>query len=144
LPLNLVAAYGLALNPSGAAGTAMLWIGQSVQLLGAPFLALAYAGLVATAIERHPRSGLSRRLSAVGRMALTNYLLQSVVMTAIFYGLGLYGRVSLAVALLMCLVLYGAQLALSPVWLSRHSQGPMEWLWRRLTYGRAAGRERAA
>lgn len=136
LPLNLLAAYGLALNPGGAVGTAMLWIGQSVQLLGAPFLALAYAGIVATLIGRSPGAGLSRRLSAVGRMALTNYLLQSVVMTSVFYGLGLYGRVSLAAALVVCLVLYAAQLVLSPLWLSRFSQGPMEWLWRRLTYGR--------
>lgn len=138
LPLNLLAAYGIVMNTGGAVGTAMLWIGQSAQLLGAPFLALAYAGIVATMIRRFPGSDLARRTAAVGRMALTNYLLQSVVMTSIFYGLGLYGRVSFAVALLMCLVLYAAQLFLSPLWLSRFSQGPMEWLWRRLTYSHGA------
>lgn len=138
LPLNLLAAYGLALNPGGAVGTTMLWIGQSVQLLGAPFLALAYAGIVVTLIRRFSGSSLLHRLSALGRVALTNYLMQSVVMTSIFYGFGLYGRVSLTVALLMGLVLYAAQLVISPLWLSRFSQGPMESLWRWLTYGRKA------
>lgn len=74
-------------------------------------------------------------MSAVGRTAFSNYLLQSVICTAIFYGLGLYGQFSLALALLLCLAIYALQLFVSSVWLSRFRYGPMEWLWRSLTYG---------
>ncbi len=136
LPLNLVAAYAMVLNPGGASGAALLWIGQACQLAGGPVLALSYIGLAATFFQRYAQTGLTRRTSAVGRMALTNYLAQSVVFTAIFYGFGLYGQVSLAPALVMCLVFYVLQLFLSPVWLSCFSHGPVEWLWRILTYGR--------
>ena len=72
-------------------------------------------------------------------MALTNYLAQSVTCTAIFYGFGLYGQVSLAAALMLCGGIYALQLLWSPLWLSRFSYGPMEWLWRRLTYGLKTG-----
>ena len=71
-------------------------------------------------------------------MALTNYLMQSVIMTAIFYGLALYGSLGLAPSLLICAAVYVLQLTLSPIYLSRFSYGPAEWLWRRLTYGRGS------
>jgi uncharacterized protein len=73
-------------------------------------------------------------------MALTNYLMHSLVMTFLYngYGLGLYGKVGPALASLHCLVLFALQLILSPWWLARHRFGPVEWLWRRLTYGRVA------
>ncbi|WP_185960747.1 DUF418 domain-containing protein [Aliidiomarina halalkaliphila] len=73
-----------------------------------------------------------------GRMALTNYLLQSLVFTLIFYGygLGLYGEVGRATATLMAIALYVGQLTASAWWLQRYQYGPMEWLWRSLTYGR--------
>lgn len=75
-------------------------------------------------------------------MALTNYLLQSFIMVAIFYGLGLYGRVGLVAALSLCVPVYAANFVVSALWLNRFSYGPVEWLWRRLTYGRFAARER--
>ena len=71
-------------------------------------------------------------------MALTNYLAHSIVMTFIAngYGLGFYGRVSPAVGLLLTFVLYGLQIPLSGWWLRRFRFGPVEWLWRSLTYRR--------
>ena len=76
--------------------------------------------------------------SYVGRMALTNYLMQSVICTTIFYsyGLGLYGKVGPLVDLPLAIVIYGLQVPFSKWWLSSHRYGPMEWVWRRLTYGR--------
>lgn len=138
LPLNLVAAYATILNPGGAAGVAILWIGQSCQLIGGPVLALGYIGLATILFRRYAETGPVRWTSAVGRMALTNYLAQSVICTTIFYGLSLYGETSLAAALVLCGAIYILQLFWSPIWLSRFSYGPMEWLWRRLTYGRNA------
>ncbi|GGD50847.1 DUF418 domain-containing protein [Lacimicrobium alkaliphilum] len=77
-------------------------------------------------------------LAPAGRMALTNYLLQSVVFTMLFYGYGagLYGEFGRAATTLMALAFYALQLWLSHVWLQRFRMGPTEWCWRVLTYGR--------
>jgi uncharacterized protein len=69
-------------------------------------------------------------------MALTNYLSHSVVGVALFYGLGAgwYGRVSLTLALVGCVIFFAAQILLSRAWLSLALFGPAEWLWRTFTY----------
>jgi uncharacterized protein len=76
--------------------------------------------------------------AAVGRMALTDYLMQSVVCTLFFYRYttGFYGRVGPALGLVPTFVLYGAQVVFSNWWLNRYRFGPMEWLWRGMTYGK--------
>ena len=76
--------------------------------------------------------------AAVGRMALTDYLMQSVLCTLFFYHYttGLYGRIGPAWGLVPTVILYGAQVAFSNWWLKRFRFGPMEWLWRGLTYGK--------
>ena len=101
-------------------------------------LALAYA---AAALLWNPSARASRfavALAALGRMALTSYLSQSVVLGFIFYGygLGLFGRLGPAVAALIGIAIYIAQLVFSVAWLRRYRFGPAEWLWRSLTYGR--------
>ena len=75
-------------------------------------------------------------LANMGRMALTNYLLQSFICVSIFYGFGLgyLGRVTLLEVLLLTLVIYILQVVFSNYWLKRYSFGPMEWVWRRITY----------
>jgi uncharacterized protein len=75
-------------------------------------------------------------LAAVGRTALSNYLLQSLICTTIFYsyGLGLFGRVGPAAGTALAVVIYAVQVPLSRWWLRRFQFGPMEWLWRSLTY----------
>lgn len=99
-------------------------------------LCLAYMGTL-MALLRGGRMWLMR-LAPVGRMALTNYLLHSVVFTLLFYGygLGLYGEFGRAATTLMALGLYAFQVWFSGWWLERYRIGPMEWLWRTLTYGR--------
>ena len=90
------------------------------------------------AVRRGFLPGLQTRLAAVGRMAFTNYLLQTVLCTAIFYGhgLGLFGSVARYQQLLIVFAVWALQLWLSPIWLRRFSYGPLEWLWRALTYWR--------
>jgi uncharacterized protein len=130
LPLNAAYAAGSLLDPAGPGALAAV----ACWTVGAPALAIAYmAGATLLALE-HPDHPLVRRLAAVGRLALTNYLLQSVVMTAIFYGLRLFGRLSLPASLGIALLVVAAQLALSARYLDRFATGPAEWLWRRLTY----------
>ena len=105
-------------------------------VLGSPVLGLAYlAGLTLLQLNPYWRALLSP-LAAPGRMALTNYLLQSVICTTLFYGYGLgwYNRISPAQGVGLCLAIFGAQALLSWIWLLRFRHGPAEWLWRSLTY----------
>ena len=76
--------------------------------------------------------------AAVGRMALTDYLMQSVVCTLFFYHYttGLYGRIGPAIGLVPTVILYWAQVGFSNWWLKQYRFGPMEWLWRGMTYGK--------
>jgi uncharacterized protein len=76
-------------------------------------------------------------LAAAGRMALSNYIGQSIICTFIFYsyGLGLFGQVGAFNGLLLSLVIWIVQLGLSVVWLRFFQYGPLEWVWRSLTYG---------
>jgi uncharacterized protein len=79
---------------------------------------------------------LTRRLAAVGRMAFTNYIMQSVLCTIIFYGegFGLFGKVERVGQFAIVLVIWTVQLVVSPIWLRYFLFGPLEWLWRSLTY----------
>lgn len=105
--------------------------------VGGPCLSLAYAAALALVLQHDRWNRWLRPLGAAGQMALTNYLLQSVVCTTIFYsyGLGLYGSVGRAAALGLALVIFAAQVPLSVWWLKRFRFGPAEWIWRSLTYG---------
>jgi uncharacterized protein len=80
--------------------------------------------------------GLLQRFAAVGRMALTNYLMHSIVLTTVFYGYGLalYGSIPRFGQMSFVAAVIGLQLVLSPWWLARYQFGPAEWLWRSLTY----------
>jgi uncharacterized protein len=97
---------------------------------------LGHVGLILTLFKLGFAPGLMARLAAVGRMALTNYLATSIVCTLVFngYGLGLYDRSHRYQLLGVALAVWAVQLALSPVWLRHYRYGPMEWLWRSLTY----------
>jgi uncharacterized protein len=80
-------------------------------------------------------------IATVGRMPLTNYLLQTLLATFIFYGwgLGFWGRIGPALQLVLAIAIYFViQVPLSRWWLRRYALGPMEYVWRVLTYGRAS------
>ena len=83
-------------------------------------------------------AGLVHSLAAVGRTALTNYLFQTVVCTAIFYGhgLGFFGQVERIGQVGIVLGIWAVQLMISPLWLRWFRFGPIEWIWRCLTYMR--------
>jgi uncharacterized protein len=100
---------------------------------------------VATIVRCVHNESWRRRLAPMaiaGRMPLTNYLMQTLIATTLFYGwgFGLWGRVGNALDLVLATgIFFLVQVPLSKWWLARHELGPMEWLWRRLTYGRVAG-----
>lgn len=106
--------------------------------IGIPAGSLFYASTLALLWQNARWRARLRPFGAVGRTALSNYLLQSAVCTTLYYswGGGLYGRVGPLLGLLPTVAIYSAQVGLSVWWLRRFTSGPMEWLWRRLTYGR--------
>lgn len=105
---------------------------------GAPALALAYASSLTLALRDPAWRSWLAPLAALGRTALSNYLLQSVVMSTLAYGygFGLYGRVGVAESRLIALAIVAVQVPLAIVWTRRFRYGPVEWAWRSLAYGR--------
>ena len=101
-------------------------------------IAFGWIGAVMLICRHGKLPRLSVVVGAVGRMALTNYLMQSVICSLIFYGhgLGLVGKVDHLGQILITWLIWSAQLVLSPLWLARFQFGPVEWLWRSLSYGR--------
>lgn len=101
-------------------------------------MGLAYAAGFCLVFERRPAAPGWQPLAAIGRMACTNYLGQSVFGILLFYGIGLgWGaRVDLLTTELIALGVYTLQLLFSRFWLGRFRFGPVEWIWRMLTYGR--------
>ena len=77
-------------------------------------------------------------------MALTNYLMQSILCVVFFRITGLYGHVGPAVGLIPTVMLYAMQVAFSAWWFTQFNFGPMEWLWRGLTYGKLPQLRKAA
>ena len=108
-------------------------------MLSMPPLAAGYVAAVTLLLEKPEWADRLSVFAPVGRMALTNYLLQSVILVSIVngYGLGMIGHIEPTVGLVMALALYSLQMIWSPIWLNHFRFGPMEWLWRSLTYGRA-------
>ncbi len=102
-------------------------------------MALGYLGLILWFCQATGGIAIRRALAAVGRMALTNYLAQSILCAVIFYGfgLGLYGRVTGFELYGIVLLIWALELAWSVAWLARFRIGPVEWVWRSLTYRRA-------
>lgn len=114
--------------------------------IGLPALALGYSACVVLAFGSPTGKRILGPVGPAGRMALTNYLMHSLLMTTIFYGWGLgwYSKVgplyTTLLAVLICLI----QVPLSRLWLERFRFGPVEWLWRQFTYRRVLPLRRAA
>jgi uncharacterized protein len=113
-------------------------LGRTASAFGTLIVTLGYASALML-LHRAVGSQMLWPLAATGRMAFTNYLTQSLIMTAIFFGgrgLGLFGQLDRPEIAVIVILIWVLQLAWSPRWLSAFSMGPMEWLWRCLTYGR--------
>ena len=133
-----VEAYGVALDFEF--GWALDWSllqGRQFNYWPSIAVSLGYVGLVMLACRSSVLRPATRPFAAVGQMALTNYLLQTVICTTIFYGHGLghYGSVDRSGQLGVVIGVWTVQLIASPLWLRRYRFGPAEWVWRSLTYG---------
>jgi uncharacterized protein len=138
LAVGLPGAVFYANATAGGLGSGREILGLGVSLLTAPFLSAAYMGLALMLFQRDAGARIARALAPAGRMALSNYLLQSTACALIFtgYGLGLMGRVSPGLGVLIALGLFAGQMGVSAWWLRRFSYGPVEWVLRALTVGR--------
>jgi uncharacterized protein len=134
VPLNTYVALRVAAEGFDPAGTFLLR--HAAYDTGRLAVALGHIGLVMFLCQTGRMPGALSRLAAVGRMALSNYLLESVICTLIFdgYGLGLYARLGRAELLFVVFMVWASILALSPIWLRHFRFGPVEWVWRSLTY----------
>ena len=142
----LITGYGIGL-PLVALGAVMQYraswdafyvfrIGMAPNYVGSVFVALGHVAAVILVVKSGMFAGLMTRFTAVGRMAFTNYLMHSLVMTTVFYGygFGLFGQVERFAQMGFVVVMLAVQLWLSPLWLRHYRFGPAEWLWRSLTY----------
>jgi uncharacterized protein len=105
---------------------------------GSLVVALGHVGLPMLIVKSGAIHWLTTRLAAVGRMALSNYLFDSIVCTMLFYGygFGLFGQINRTGLAAIVLTIWMIQLLISPIWLQYFRYGPAEWLWRSLTYWR--------
>jgi uncharacterized protein len=107
------------------------------QSLATVTLALAYACFIIAGASTRLGSKLLGWAAPLGRMAFTNYLMQSLIFGWAFYGygLGLSGKLGATSALTLGVAVYVAQVIFSRWWLARFNFGPIEWFWRSLMYG---------
>ena len=142
-----VAGYGIGIPVN--AWSVYTWIGSGYDVMQAPFsyapyqvgrlaVALGHMGLLMTIYQRGWLTWLTRRLAAVGQMALSNYISHSVICSFVFYshGLKLIGQLERYQLYFVVLGIWIFNLIWSPIWLRHYRFGPLEWCWRSLTYWR--------
>ena len=134
LPLTIFSAWDLLAHQFEP--LYVLRVGGVANYFGSLLVALGHIGLVMWIAKTGALQGLMDRFAAVGRMALTNYLAHSVILTTVFYGygFGLYNTVPRFQQMGFVAAVIILQLLWSKWWLERYRFGPVEWLWRSLTY----------
>ncbi len=112
--------------------------GVFYNVFGSLVVALGHVGLIMLIVQSGAIGWLTTRLAAVRRMALSNYLSDSIVCTTLFYGygFGLFEHINRTGLAAIVLTIWIMQLLASPIWLKYFRYGPAEWLWRSLTYWR--------
>jgi uncharacterized protein len=103
---------------------------------GGPAMTFVYISLISLSFHKIVCSKFGRAIINTGRMALTNYIMQSVICTSLFYsyGLGLYGSINIWQGIIMVIAIFTVQVIMSCYWMQQIRFGPLEWLWRSLTY----------
>lgn len=128
---------GLGWYQYASAFSAVSTFGASLSL-SMPFdvvMTVGWAALIMLLIKTAASDAVRARLAAAGRMAFTNYLVTSIVMTTIFYGygFGLFASIGRPALYLFCFGMWAAILLWSKPWLDRFQYGPLEWIWRSLS-----------
>jgi uncharacterized protein len=117
-------------------GAYVMTIGANYKIVSGLFMTIGYIGFVMWCFKKGIFKKLQNRLQATGRMAFTNYIGMSIICTLIFngHGLGLYGTLDRLQQFLIVGAIWILILIVSPLVLKKYRFGPLEWLWRKLTY----------
>jgi uncharacterized protein len=102
--------------------------------IGRLAMTIGHLGALLLFVRSGAAARLRHALASVGRMAFTNYLMHSAIALVLFVGFGLYGQLERHQLYFVVFAIWAFQLVASPLWLSRYRFGPLEWLWRWLTY----------
>ena len=131
-----IIAYGNTLNFASGWQLESMFIGFQYNYWGSLAVAYSYLAFLIIFCRSQVLTSVKTALANVGKMALSNYLMQSIICGFIFYGwgLGYYASVDRAEQLLVVIVIWLFQLLFSSLWLQHFRFGPFEWLWRSLTY----------
>jgi uncharacterized protein len=134
LTLNIAEARWIMTNGFSALAYKQAGISYDLSRLA---MTMGHLGLLMLFLQSGILPWLRSSMAAVGRMALTNYLTHSVVALVIFVLLGYWGALERHQLYFIVFAIWAVQLVVSPIWLRHYRFGPVEWLWRYLTYGRA-------
>ncbi len=132
---------GVAATSAEPVGLLVVFVLGLAKTIGRAALSIVYALAVVRLLQWRPEAAWTRSFERAGHMPLSNYLLQTLMASVVFYGwgLGFWGRVGPAQETLLAIALFVlVQLPLSAMWLGRFRYGPIEYLWRLVTYGRRA------
>ena len=121
---------------SGWSGAYVMSIGANYKLISGVFIAIGYIGFVMWCFKKGVFKKLQNRLQSAGRMAFTNYIGMSLICSLIFngHGLALYGTLDRLQQFIVVVSIWVLILTVSPLVLRKYRYGPLEWLWRKLTY----------
>ncbi|MFJ7976053.1 DUF418 domain-containing protein [Peribacillus sp. NPDC096379] len=106
-------------------------------MIGGPVISIFYITAIVLLLQNKSIAKIVSLLANVGRLSMSNYLLQSIIGTLLFYsyGFGLYDKISFTTGVVLVVVIYFLQLVLSTIWLKYYRIGPVEYIWRFATYG---------
>lgn len=115
-----------------------MYLGSQFNYWGSLPISFGYICIVMWFAQTHGFTRFKNRIAAIGQMALTNYLSQSILCILIFHGIGfgLFGHIERTGQVVIVLLIWVLQIVWSRPWLEKYLFGPMEWVWRSLTYGR--------
>lgn len=137
IPLGLIfSAFGVRYNfANNWSMESSMFFGYLFNYVGATIMAIGYIGLISLFSHRKVMISL---FQPAGRMAFSSYILQSLICTLLFYGhgLGLHSELNRIQQLLVVFAVWIIVISFAKLWLSYYRFGPVEWLWRTLTYGR--------
>jgi uncharacterized protein len=135
IPVSAAYVYAYTQAPMSQPGIWSL-LGTTGHTVSGIMLGMAYVSAIVLLTAKGSLGKLLRLIAPVGRMALTNYLLHSIICTTLFlpYGFGLFGEIEIWQGILLTFMIFSLQIPFSIFWLKHFNYGPFEWLWRSLTY----------
>lgn len=134
-----VIAYGIHWNVRNEWALDSLFIGSQFNYWASVLVSVGWMAALVLILKKGALTWLTSRLAAVGRMAFSNYIMHTIICGYIFYGhgLGLFSELERSGQILIVIAIWILQLTMSPIWLRHFRFGPLEWLWRSLTYWQA-------